>query len=57
MVRQIDLHGIQDVGDDTVGPFEGLDPIVSWGASASALGVDFEVRKETNTRTGLIEVG
>jgi len=35
----VDLKGRQG---GTTGPFEGLDPIVSWGASASALGCHFE---------------
>jgi hypothetical protein len=36
----MDLQGIAG----TSGPFEGLDPIVSWATSASALGCNFEVR-------------
>mmetsp|Transcript_5502 Transcript_5502/g.10477 ORF Transcript_5502/g.10477 Transcript_5502/m.10477 type:complete len:273 (-) Transcript_5502:2436-3254(-) len=38
----INLHGVHDGDDAAVGPFEGLEPIASWGASASALGFDFE---------------
>ena len=38
--KQVDLQGL----DGSSGPFEGLDPEISWSASASAGGCDFEVR-------------
>ena len=38
---KVDVKGIEGGS----GPFEGLDPVVSWGASTSVLGCDIEVRK------------
>lgn len=40
-LSKVDVKGIEGGS----GPFEGLDPVVSWGASTSVLGCDIEVRR------------